>query len=184
MSDNKYIYQETIARLYDNPNYGKAIGAKRKNQFIFNGSVEFPKRSEKIFVDLADIDHMQDACIPQKYHDYLDIVRELSKSPKVEVFHSDRFFFGQLKYVRPTKEFIDGFLLYDSQRAEGTVCIFEEDRSIQVFEQFPITPCFGEKKGKSPDYFGCNCDLEPKGLNASNHKPTIGKTLKDLGIII
>jgi hypothetical protein len=183
MSDNKSIYQKTIIRLYHNPNFGKAIGAKRKNQFIFNGSVEFPNQGEKLFVDLTDIDHMKDACIPQKYNYFLDIICEISKSAKADIFQSDRFFFGQLKIVHPERKFVDGFVLYDAQRADGTVCIFKDDGDIQVFEQLTITACFGEKKGRSPDYFGCNFDLEPKSSNANNNSPVIAKSLKDLGII-
>ena len=45
MSNSTNIYQNNpktkiIARLYTNPRFGKGIGNKRVNRFIFNGALE------------------------------------------------------------------------------------------------------------------------------------------------
>lgn len=160
MSDNKPIYQRTIVRLYHNPNYGKAIGEKRRNQFVFNGSVEFLDLRDKLFLDLTNIDHAKAACQPSLYADYMDVVHHMAKTNKADIYEQDRFFFSQFKYVRPVREFINGFILFDAIAMQGTVCLFDGDGAASVLEEFSIIACFGEKKGKSPDYFGCNFDLE------------------------
>lgn len=184
MSDNKTIYQKTIVRLYHNPSYGKAIGEKRRNQFLFNGSVEFPDLGEKLFVDLANLDHMQTAFSLTHYASYKDLIFGMISDQKYDPFEQDRFFAAQLKYVRPTRQYINGFLLYDAVRGQSYVIQFDEEHdSLIVREKIPITACFGEKKGKSPDYFGTNYDMELGVPKTSNSVSTADK-IKSLGIKI
>ena len=181
MSQSKSIYQKTIVRLYHNSNYGKSIGVKRKNQFIFNGSVEFPDLGEKLFVDLTDINHAKDSCAPSHYDAYMDLIHTIARKNKLDMHDQDRFFFGQLKHVRPVREYIEGFLLYDAISAEGTVCYALDDDNT-IFEKFPILPCFGQKNGRSPDYFGSNFDLEPKSTNSNQPSSKTKNILEKLGL--
>lgn len=184
MSDNKTIYQKTIIRLYHNPSYGKAIGEKRRNQFLFNGSVEFLDMGEKLFVDLANLDHMQTAFSLTNYASYRDLIFGIISDLKLDPFEQDRFFAAQLKYVRPAKRFINGFILYDAVRGQGYVFQFDEEHDgVIVNEKMPITACFGKKKGKSPDYFGTNYDMD-LGVPKTGNSVSTANKIKSLGIKI
>lgn len=182
MSDNKLIYRKMIARLYHNPNYGKAIGVKRKNQFVFNRSIELPDSAEKLFVDLANIDHAKVACQPSIYNDYIDVARQIAKSKNVDAYEMDRLFLGQLKIIHPVREFINGLLVYDAISTVGTISIFDEDGKPFLIDEFPILPCFGEKKGRSPDYFGANFDLTPLHIAETKPSAKTKEFLEKLGL--
>lgn len=55
------IYTKITTRLWFNPQFGKGIGPRRKNNIIYNGSVSFEEHGIKGWVDLAGLDHMQDS---------------------------------------------------------------------------------------------------------------------------
>ena len=64
---------------------------------------------------------------------------------------------------------------------QGIVCYAIDDDKT-VFERFPILPYFGQKNGRSPDYFGSNFDLEPKSTNSNQPSSKTKNILEKLGM--
>ena len=168
MSDANTIYPKVIARLYVNTRFGKGIGNKRINRFIFNGAIEFPDTNTKFWVDLPEFEFAKTSCSITDYQWLSGYARaHIKKEWQADPYESERFLFGQLFDLKP-KSWVDGFLLYDVDRANSLVVVFDPEHSnttddahnVLVRETFPITPVHKQSEGRAPDFFGSNFDLE------------------------
>ena len=175
MSDANTIYPKVIARLYVNTRFGKGIGNKRINRFIFNGAIEFPDTNTKFWVDLPEFEFAKTSCSITDYQWLSGYARAHIKQVwRADPYEPERFLFGQLFDLKP-KSWVDGFLLYDVDRANSLVVVFDPEHSnttdnahsVIVHETFPITPVHKQSEGRAPDFFGSNFDLEVELPNSS-----------------
>lgn len=168
MSDSNTIYSKVIARLYVNDRFGKGIGNKRINRFIFNGALEFPDTGTKLWVDLPELEYAKTSFHITDYARLSDViyiyVREILKA---DPYDKERFLTGQLFDLKP-KTWVNGFLLYDVDTSKSIVTIWDDHETnwngtipkAIISESFPITPVHKQCEGRAPDYFGTNFDLE------------------------
>lgn len=172
MSDTNTIYSKNpntkiIARNYLNPRFGKGIGNKRINRFIFNGSLVFPDIGLKLWVDLPEIEYSKTSCFITDHARLDRLARKYIQTQwKADPRDAERFLFGQLFTLQP-KTFVDGFLLHDLDTANALVAVWDEEsttiedmRYASILETFPITPVHKHCEGKARDYFGTNFDMQ------------------------
>lgn len=160
---SKTIYHETVVRLWHNPKYGKGIGPKQINRFVFNGSVQFPSDNLRLHVDLAALEHFPIVIDPKNSELFERLIVELCDQLGWGQAHIPNIVFGQMfELVSRQKQFVDGALFFNTQTNHCVVLMFDNERNIHLREEFPLNHCLKDKQGKkSPDYFGSNFELEP-----------------------
>lgn len=158
----KTIYTKITTRLWFNPQFGKGIGPKRKNNVIYNGSVSFEKHGIKSWVDLAGLDHIRDSFHHLGYTSFADSVYDFAGDIGYTKDRHDDFVAGQLISATKPKQFADGFVIADMQRLQMIVYL---DRDPDPhFALLPIICACGRRSQttKSPDFLATNFDLEPQ----------------------
>lgn len=168
MSDSNTIYSKVIARLYVNDRFGKGIGNKRINRFIFNGALEFPDTGNKLWVDLPELEYAKTSFHITDYARLSDVIHVyIREILNADPYDKERFLTGQLFDLKP-KTWANGFLLYDVDTSKSIVTIWDDHETnwnqtmpkAIISESFPITPVHKQCEGRAPDYFGTNFDLE------------------------
>jgi len=191
MSNSNTIYQnqpksKVIARLYVNERFGKGIGNKRINRFIFNGALEFPNQGTKLWVDLPELQYAKSSCAITSEPLYSQIAHTYIRNTlKADPYKSERFLLGQLFDLNP-KEWVDGFVLFDADVGNALVMILGENSNTPlVQEEFSITPVFKQTDGKAPDYFGVNFDLEenPKPKSHTSKSTGLGVSINTSALL-
>ena len=191
MSNSTNIYQNNpktkiIARLYTNPRFGKGIGNKRVNRFIFNGALEFPQSGTKLWVDLPEIEYSKTSCKITDHALLSQVAYGIIRNNwKADPYEEERFLFGQLFDLKP-KTWVKGFLLFDLNTAQAIVVMLDEEtEDILWHEEFPITPVHTHTDKKAPDYFGVNYDMDASApvLRSSADVTDLGTTV-DTGAVL
>jgi hypothetical protein len=153
-------------RLYNNPRFGKGLGPKRINHFVFNGTVEFPDKRSKFCVDLADLDHLQDGTDPRNFEDTKVAVMAMADQLGYAPGEASEFLAGQLKTIKPYT-YQSTILVIDMRRWRSIILGYD-DMQVTVYENIVISPCSNRREGvRAPDYFGSNYQLETDPLGGS-----------------
>lgn len=157
-------YQKTVVRLWQNPRFGKGMGPKQINRFLFNGSVQFPNTNLRLHVDLAQLEHYPVAINAKDAGLFEQLIVGVCDRLGWDQSHVPNIAMGQMfELIDRQKQFLESAVFFHMQTNQCVVLVFDEQRGLQVKEEFPLSHCMKAKEGKkSPDYFGSNYEVEPK----------------------
>lgn len=155
MNNTIYKPRKLTVRLYDNPKFGNSTGRSRTNTFVYNGSVEL--ENGRLHVDLAQIDHVLDACHTESQHMPI-ILKGIAESLGYQVGQEADFLVGQLKFVEgEERTYLDGGMVLNTRSMALRIYMSDDESKLVFGESFSLTRCRSPKEGKrSPALMGSN----------------------------
>lgn len=178
MANTTYSSHQLVARLYLNPRFGKTVGPNRVNRSVYNASIELPDKNAKLFVDLAGVADIGQTTSSTQF-DHMAAVLVAIANRMIGVGSIDDIVAGQLKFVTPDTDYVDGGVLLNTRTLRLHVMLFENG-DVRIDEQLQLHQCKVQTAAKrSPDLYGTTTPAAPAAPKVS---AVSAKILSQLGL--